>query len=101
MPLNLANISGSEGHPGIPEEVDDDVEQVVAPGLLLWRQAVASSVSSAQLMLCVLQLNGAISWEKSIMKVVRGQTSDIIIMNSIWIFIYLFVCLFFFSFFCF
>jgi len=57
------------------QQVDDDNDSEVdfenlPIGLQLWRIAVATATSPAQLMLCVIQLNKSISWEKSIMKVV-------------------------------
>ncbi|XP_052093543.1 bromodomain adjacent to zinc finger domain protein 2B-like isoform X5 [Mytilus californianus] len=80
--INLANISASsfnDGHDSshCDENGDEDnyhEEQPSTPapvpsGLLTWRNAVALSKSPAQLTLCVYQLNNAISWEKSIMKV--------------------------------
>ncbi|XP_067687467.1 bromodomain adjacent to zinc finger domain protein 2B-like isoform X8 [Haliotis asinina] len=74
LPANLANMSTStEGHAGDQEDDDQEptnVEENIPPGLILWRKAVASTTSCAQLMLCLLQLNNSISWEKSIMKVI-------------------------------
>lgn len=53
------------------EDNDSEVDFENLPiGLQLWRIAVATATSPAQLMLCVIQLNKSISWEKSIMKVV-------------------------------
>ena len=77
----MANISASsfnDGHDSshCDENGDEDEEEQpstpapVPSGLLTWRNAVALSKSPAQLTLCVYQLNNAISWEKSIMKVV-------------------------------
>lgn len=45
-------------------------EDEVAPGMRLWRKALAEVRSSAQLSLCVQQLQKSITWERSIMKVV-------------------------------
>ncbi|XP_076092081.1 bromodomain adjacent to zinc finger domain protein 2A-like isoform X8 [Mytilus galloprovincialis] len=78
--INMANISASsfnDGHDSshCDENGDEDEEEQpstpapVPSGLLTWRNAVALSKSPAQLTLCVYQLNNAISWEKSIMKV--------------------------------
>lgn len=55
-----------EVYENIPERPED-----VPPGMQMWRTAVRTSTSAAQLTLCVYQLTNSISWEKSIMKVVR------------------------------
>lgn len=54
---------------------DDDSdadEETATKDLSLWRSAVASATSSAQLCLYTMQLNKCIAWEKSIMKVVSA-----------------------------
>ncbi|KAH3703124.1 hypothetical protein DPMN_078153 [Dreissena polymorpha] len=52
------------------EDADSEVDFENLPiGLQMWRIAVATATSPAQLMLCVVQLNQCIAWEKSIMKV--------------------------------
>jgi hypothetical protein len=76
--INLANISASNesrdksrgGGNSDSSEEDDEKEVILPPGLVTWQKAVAMATSAAQITLCVQQLNGAISWEKSIMKVV-------------------------------
>uniref|UniRef100_A0A671YSL8 Bromodomain adjacent to zinc finger domain 2B n=1 Tax=Sparus aurata TaxID=8175 RepID=A0A671YSL8_SPAAU len=57
--LNHVNAPSSSG------EGKDEV----APGMRLWRKALAEVRSSAQLSLCVQQLQKSITWERSIMKV--------------------------------
>ncbi|XP_013395978.1 bromodomain adjacent to zinc finger domain protein 2B-like [Lingula anatina] len=52
-----------------PSSSDDSDTDDTTPALLLWRRAVTSATNPSQLMMCVLQLNKAIAWEKSIMKV--------------------------------
>ena len=52
------------------DDKEDHVETVVPVGLQTWRNTIARATSPAQLMLCIVQLNNSISWEKSIMKVV-------------------------------
>uniref|UniRef100_A0A4W6CG04 Bromodomain adjacent to zinc finger domain 2B n=1 Tax=Lates calcarifer TaxID=8187 RepID=A0A4W6CG04_LATCA len=44
-------------------------EEEVAPGMRLWRKALCEVRSSAQLSLCIQQLQKSIAWERSIMKV--------------------------------
>ena len=82
--INLANITASSFNESRDsshydengDEITDNqglpapVPVHVPSGLLTWRNAVAQSTSAAQLTMCVYQLNNAISWEKSIMKVV-------------------------------
>nr|XP_038961255.1 bromodomain adjacent to zinc finger domain protein 2B isoform X20 [Rattus norvegicus] len=47
----------------------DGVEEDIAPGLRVWRRALAEARSAAQVALCIQQLQRSIAWEKSIMKV--------------------------------
>ncbi|XP_065697629.1 bromodomain adjacent to zinc finger domain protein 2B isoform X4 [Patagioenas fasciata] len=47
----------------------DGAEEDLAPGLRVWRRALSEARSAAQLALCIQQLQKAIAWEKSIMKV--------------------------------
>uniref|UniRef100_A0A3B4XZY5 Bromodomain adjacent to zinc finger domain 2B n=1 Tax=Seriola lalandi dorsalis TaxID=1841481 RepID=A0A3B4XZY5_SERLL len=49
--------------------VCDCSEEEVAPGMRLWRKALGEVRSSAQLSLCIQQLQKSIAWERSIMKV--------------------------------
>lgn len=46
------------------------IEEDIAPGLRVWRRALAEARSAAQVALCIQQLQRSIAWEKSIMKVV-------------------------------
>ncbi|EGW01586.1 Bromodomain adjacent to zinc finger domain protein 2B [Cricetulus griseus] len=55
----------------------DGVEEDIAPGLRVWRRALAEARSAAQVALCIQQLQRSIAWEKSIMKVASGQTIKI------------------------
>ncbi len=50
------------------KDEDDDVPT----GLLRWRTGVEASQNSAQLMLCLQQLDANIAWEKSIMRAVSS-----------------------------
>lgn len=63
--LNLSSLSSHS------DRTDGDFgdDETIPPGLLLWRQAVVSSESPAQLSLCTQLLAKSISWEKSIMRV--------------------------------
>ncbi|XP_036390288.1 bromodomain adjacent to zinc finger domain protein 2A-like isoform X2 [Megalops cyprinoides] len=47
----------------------DGVESEITPRLRLWRQALDRCRSSAQLSLCLLQLERSIAWERSVVKV--------------------------------
>ncbi|KAJ8307462.1 hypothetical protein KUTeg_015546 [Tegillarca granosa] len=79
--INLASITAntineSRRDSVTNDEDDDDCEREIIErpedipsGLATWRNAVAMATSPAQLTLCVFQLNNAIAWEKSIMKV--------------------------------
>ena len=64
--------SGTAQQPAEPnDDNDSEVDFENLPiGLQMWRIAVATATSPAQLMLCIVQLNKCIAWEKSIMKVV-------------------------------
>jgi hypothetical protein len=68
--INLANITAHTGQNDEDDEEKPSDHVHVSPGLMMWRNAVTKASSSAQLSLCVTQLNKSISWEKSIMKVV-------------------------------
>ncbi len=53
------------------EEEEEEEEQANVPAALVrWRRAVVEATSAAQLLLHAMQLQRAIAWEKSIMKVV-------------------------------
>ncbi|XP_053338631.1 bromodomain adjacent to zinc finger domain protein 2A isoform X2 [Clarias gariepinus] len=58
--------------PNEGEEIDQDnlsLENEITPRLRTWRQALDRCRSASQLSLCLLQLERAIAWEKSIIKV--------------------------------
>lgn len=63
-PLDIAVIRLAELERNIERS-----EEEVAPGMRLWRKALGEVRSSAQLSLCVQQLQKSIAWERSIMKV--------------------------------
>ena len=69
-------MSGMNSTADQEEDMDDDDEEEeqtnVPAALARWRRAVAETESAAQLLLCAMQLNRAIAWEKSIMKVVSS-----------------------------
>ena len=68
--ISLSSLSTSHSE-ALDEGGDTEVDFESLPiGLQTWRIAVATATSPAQLMLCVIQLNKSIAWEKSIMKVV-------------------------------
>ena len=71
-----SNMSGMNSTVDQEEDMDDDDEEEeqtnVPAALARWRRAVAETESAAQLLLCAMQLNRAIAWEKSIMKVVSS-----------------------------
>lgn len=50
------------------------LESEITPRLRTWRQALDRCRSASQLSLCLLQLEKAIAWERSIVKVVRAHT---------------------------
>ncbi|XP_033965632.1 bromodomain adjacent to zinc finger domain protein 2B isoform X1 [Pseudochaenichthys georgianus] len=64
-PLDIAVIRLAE----LERNIERSREEEVAPGMRLWRKALGEVRSSAQLSLCVQQLQKSISWERSIMKV--------------------------------
>uniref|UniRef100_A0A8B9H556 Bromodomain adjacent to zinc finger domain, 2A n=1 Tax=Astyanax mexicanus TaxID=7994 RepID=A0A8B9H556_ASTMX len=51
------------------EEEVTTLESEITPRLMLWRQALDRCRSASQLALCLLQLERAIAWEKSIVRV--------------------------------
>ncbi|XP_040913067.1 bromodomain adjacent to zinc finger domain protein 2B isoform X2 [Toxotes jaculatrix] len=63
-PLDIAVIRLAELERNIERS-----EEEVAPGMRLWRKALSEVRSSAQLSLCIRQLQKSIAWERSIMKV--------------------------------
>uniref|UniRef100_A0A671YXZ5 Bromodomain adjacent to zinc finger domain 2B n=1 Tax=Sparus aurata TaxID=8175 RepID=A0A671YXZ5_SPAAU len=64
-PLDMAVVRLAE----LEKNIERSSEDEVAPGMRLWRKALAEVRSSAQLSLCVQQLQKSITWERSIMKV--------------------------------
>ncbi|XP_031714189.1 bromodomain adjacent to zinc finger domain protein 2B-like isoform X2 [Anarrhichthys ocellatus] len=63
-PLDIAIIRLAELERNIERS-----EEEAAPGMRLWRKALSEVRSSAQLSLCIQQLQKSIAWERSIMKV--------------------------------
>ncbi|XP_032385707.1 bromodomain adjacent to zinc finger domain protein 2B isoform X2 [Etheostoma spectabile] len=64
-PLDIAVIRLAE----LERNIERSREEEVAPGMKLWRKALGEVRSSAQLSLCIQQLQKSIAWERSIMKV--------------------------------
>ncbi|XP_059199016.1 bromodomain adjacent to zinc finger domain protein 2B-like [Centropristis striata] len=64
-PLDIAVIRLAE----LERNIERSSEEEVAPGMKLWRKAINDVRSSAQLSLCIQQLQKSIAWERSIMKV--------------------------------
>uniref|UniRef100_A0A8C4EDA8 Bromodomain adjacent to zinc finger domain 2B n=1 Tax=Dicentrarchus labrax TaxID=13489 RepID=A0A8C4EDA8_DICLA len=64
-PLDIAVIRLAE----LERNIERSSEEEVAPGMRLWRKALGDVRSSAQLSLCLQQLQKSIVWERSIMKV--------------------------------
>ncbi|XP_069558573.1 bromodomain adjacent to zinc finger domain protein 2B-like isoform X2 [Brachyistius frenatus] len=64
-PLDIAVTRLSE----LEKNIDRSSEEEVAPGMRLWRKALGQVRSSAQLSLCIQQLQKSIAWERVIMKV--------------------------------
>lgn len=63
----------------------DGVEEDIAPGLRVWRRALAEARSAAQVALCIQQLQRSIAWEKSIMKVYcqicrKGDSEELLLL---------------------
>ncbi|XP_069717838.1 bromodomain adjacent to zinc finger domain protein 2B isoform X10 [Phaenicophaeus curvirostris] len=53
----------------LERNIERRTEEDLAPGLRVWRRALSEARSAAQVALCIQQLQKAIAWEKSIMKV--------------------------------
>uniref|UniRef100_A0A8D3AJX5 Bromodomain adjacent to zinc finger domain 2B n=1 Tax=Scophthalmus maximus TaxID=52904 RepID=A0A8D3AJX5_SCOMX len=64
-PLDIAVIRLAE----LERNIERSEEEVAAPGMRLWYKALGEVRSSAQLSLCIQQLQKSIAWERSIMKV--------------------------------
>ncbi|CAJ1079290.1 bromodomain adjacent to zinc finger domain protein 2B isoform X1 [Xyrichtys novacula] len=52
----------------LESNIERSSEEAAAPGMRLWHKALGEARSSAQLSLCIQQLQKSISWERSIMK---------------------------------
>uniref|UniRef100_A0A665UVF8 Bromodomain adjacent to zinc finger domain 2B n=1 Tax=Echeneis naucrates TaxID=173247 RepID=A0A665UVF8_ECHNA len=63
-PLDIAVTRLAE----LERNIDRRYEDEVAPGMRLWRKALGEVRSSAQLSLCIQQLQKSIAWERTIMK---------------------------------
>ncbi|XP_026887772.2 bromodomain adjacent to zinc finger domain protein 2A isoform X1 [Electrophorus electricus] len=66
--VRLAPLTPPPGGEEIPLDVVS-LESEITPRLRIWRQALDRSRSASQVSLCLLQLERAIAWEKSIVKV--------------------------------
>ncbi|XP_041097771.1 bromodomain adjacent to zinc finger domain protein 2A isoform X2 [Polyodon spathula] len=75
---NLSEVIADKGTPTPPPSTEDGtdsapgtegVESEITPRLRLWRQALDRCRSGAQVSLCIQQLERAIAWERSIVKV--------------------------------
>ncbi|XP_069389334.1 bromodomain adjacent to zinc finger domain protein 2B isoform X3 [Paralichthys olivaceus] len=64
-PLDIAVIRLAE----LERNIERSSEDEVTPGMRLWHKALGEVRSSAQLSLCIQQLQKSIAWERSIMKV--------------------------------
>uniref|UniRef100_A0A3Q1FVM8 Bromodomain adjacent to zinc finger domain 2B n=1 Tax=Acanthochromis polyacanthus TaxID=80966 RepID=A0A3Q1FVM8_9TELE len=64
-PLDIAVTRLAE----LERNIERSSEDEVAPGMKLWRKALSQVRSSAQLSLCIRQLQKSIAWERAIMKV--------------------------------
>ncbi|XP_041806612.1 bromodomain adjacent to zinc finger domain protein 2B isoform X3 [Chelmon rostratus] len=64
-PLDIAVIRLAE----LERNIERSSEEEAAPGMRLWHKALSEVRSSAQLSLCIQQLQKSIAWERSIMKV--------------------------------
>ena len=54
-----------------PPPAPSSLESEITPRLRTWRQALDRCRSAPQMCLCLLQLEKAIAWERSVVKVVR------------------------------
>uniref|UniRef100_A0A3P8PRB4 Bromodomain adjacent to zinc finger domain 2B n=1 Tax=Astatotilapia calliptera TaxID=8154 RepID=A0A3P8PRB4_ASTCA len=64
-PLDIAVTRLAE----LERNIERSSEEEVAPGTRLWRKSLGQVRSSAQLSLCIQQLQKSIAWERAIMKV--------------------------------
>uniref|UniRef100_A0A8B9H276 Bromodomain adjacent to zinc finger domain, 2A n=1 Tax=Astyanax mexicanus TaxID=7994 RepID=A0A8B9H276_ASTMX len=66
--VRLAPLTPPPGEEEVPMDAVS-MESEITPRLMLWRQALDRCRSASQLALCLLQLERAIAWEKSIVRV--------------------------------
>uniref|UniRef100_A0A3Q1BKR6 Bromodomain adjacent to zinc finger domain 2B n=1 Tax=Amphiprion ocellaris TaxID=80972 RepID=A0A3Q1BKR6_AMPOC len=64
---------------------NNTISDEVAPGMKLWRKALSQVRSSAQLSLCIKQLQKSVAWERAIMKVhcqlcQKGDNEDLLLL---------------------
>ena len=71
MPSSSFNSSRDVESSSDEDSDESDDEDTPTRELVVWRSAVSSATSAAQLGIYITQLNQTIAWEKSIMKVVR------------------------------
>ncbi|XP_023136830.2 bromodomain adjacent to zinc finger domain protein 2B isoform X2 [Amphiprion ocellaris] len=79
-PLDIAVTRLAELERNIERSEDE-----VAPGMKLWRKALSQVRSSAQLSLCIKQLQKSVAWERAIMKVhcqlcQKGDNEDLLLL---------------------
>ncbi|XP_037396950.1 bromodomain adjacent to zinc finger domain protein 2A isoform X3 [Pygocentrus nattereri] len=67
--VRLAPLTPPPGGEEMPVDAVRYLESEITPRLRTWRQALDRCRSASQLALCLLQLERAIAWEKSIVKV--------------------------------
>ncbi|XP_034549339.1 bromodomain adjacent to zinc finger domain protein 2B isoform X3 [Notolabrus celidotus] len=80
-PLDIAVIRLEE----LESNIERSSEEAAAPGMRLWHKAISEVRSSAQLSLCIQQLQKTITWERSIMKVYcqlcqRGDNEELLLL---------------------
>ncbi|KAM9709130.1 bromodomain adjacent to zinc finger domain protein 2B isoform 2-T5 [Menidia menidia] len=79
-PLDIAVTRLAELERNIEQREDD-----VGPGMRMWRKALSQVCSSAQLSLCIQQLEKSLAWERAIMKVhcqlcQRGDNEELLLL---------------------
>ncbi|CAB1438100.1 unnamed protein product [Pleuronectes platessa] len=77
-PLDIAVMRLAE----LEGNVDRRSEEEVTPGMSLWHKAPREVRSSAQLLLCIQQLQKSFNWDRPVMKVVRTSSRDSEITHS-------------------
>uniref|UniRef100_A0A3Q1B8Q5 Bromodomain adjacent to zinc finger domain 2B n=1 Tax=Amphiprion ocellaris TaxID=80972 RepID=A0A3Q1B8Q5_AMPOC len=80
-PLDIAVTRLAE----LERNIERSSEDEVAPGMKLWRKALSQVRSSAQLSLCIKQLQKSVAWERAIMKVhcqlcQKGDNEDLLLL---------------------